>query len=500
MQPVRAVSLILVVGWMLCARACALAEPADQALAVTISPDQILASEFLGFGVEWEYEGDHPELNLDNPVWQGHWPEMLERIDFMRPSIVRVMHTAPMYTRLDDGRVVADYDSPRMQVMYRLLDYARDRDIPVVLGEWLLPQPYVEPLGGVGGPRWSGEVIVPFLVHLLQAKGYGNIRWFNLINEPTDYDIWKSAITNLHEALTRQGLDRALAIVGTDGPGDFSGWIERVAKDAGLRDRIGAYEYHIYAHLKTDKWLPSLLEGKLETDELLLRRRIVSAEDPRGAGKPFFMGEAGIADGNAGDNQTNRAGFRYGVWMADYAIQSMRAGLAGLIAWDMDDAMHTWGSYGGLGLKGWGFWNSLAGFGGYSENDFELRPWFYTWSLLCRLFPRGSQTLAATSTGDPSCRVAAARLPQGRGLSFAVVNEADAARTIVLRMPGTSPANLYEYRYFEVARTADERGCPRVSRVRLSADLEAGVKILLPASGVVFLTNDDPAQGSPAGR
>lgn len=493
MQPMRAVSLIGVVGWVLCARACAVAAPADQALAVTIPPDQVLVSEFLGFGVEWEYEGDHPELNLENPVWQGRWPEMLERVDFMRPSILRVMHTAAMYTQLQDGRVVADYDSPRMQVMYRLLDYARDRDIPVVFGEWWLPQPYVEPLGGIGGARWSSEVIVPFLAYLIEVRGYDNIRWFNLINEPVDYETWKPAIINLHEALTRQGLDRKVGIVGTDGPGDFSHWIARVAKDADLRDRIAAYEYHIYAHLHTDKWLPSLLEGKLETDELLLRRQVVNAEDPRGSAKPFFMGEAGIDDGNTGDNQTNRAGFLYGVWMADYGIQSMRAGMAGLIAWDMDDAMHTWGSYGALGLKGWGFWNSLAGFGGYSENDFELRPWFYTWALLCRLFPRGSQTLAATSTGDPSCRVAAARLPQESGLSFAVVNEADAARTVVLRMPGAKPATLHEYRYFESDRPADERGYPRVSRVRLNADLEAGVEVLLPASGVVFLTTEDPA-------
>jgi hypothetical protein len=77
--------------------------------------------------------------------------------------------------------------------------------------------------------------------------------------------------------------------------------------------RVG---YHLYAHLQTDNWSPSLLEGKLETAELLPQRLLVNAHDPRGASKPFFMGEAGIDDGNKGDNQTNRFSFAYGVWMA----------------------------------------------------------------------------------------------------------------------------------------------------------------------------------------
>jgi hypothetical protein len=51
-------------------------------LSVTVFPDRILERNFLGFGVEWAYEGDGPENNLNNPVWTNHWPDMVKRVDF----------------------------------------------------------------------------------------------------------------------------------------------------------------------------------------------------------------------------------------------------------------------------------------------------------------------------------------------------------------------------------------------------------------------------------
>ncbi len=475
----------------------------ERALGATVFTDQVLAGDFLGFGVEWEYEGDRPDNNLDNPAWTNHWPEMVRRVDFMRPAMLRVMHDARMYTRLEQERIVPDYDSPRMQVTYRILDYARSRGIPVIFGEWWLHRTYVKPLGGVASPRWSGELSVPFLVHLREQRGYTNIVWFNLLNEPSslerepgvplDFPAWKSVITNLYKALQGTGLERKVRIVGPDGAGDWNRWVEMTAADADLRGCLGAYEYHLYAHLRTDKWLPSLLEGKLETEELRPKRQLVNALDPAGASKPFFMGEAAIDDGNRGDQQTNRFDFAYGVWMADYAIQSMRAGLSGLVAWDMDDAMHTWGSYGAAGLKGWGFWNSLAGSGGYPADDFKLRPWFQTWSLLCRLFPRGSQTFAVSATGDSACRVAAARLPDGRGLSMAIVNESDAPLALTLATSSRERATLHEYRYFAADRPVGERGFPAPGGVHRNVDLASGLKVQLPGMGVVFLTTQDPA-------
>ena len=478
----------------------------ERGLRVGVSADQILAKDFLGFGVQWEYEGQFSDNNISNAVWAARWPEIKRRVDFMRPAILRVCHDASMYSRIENGRIVLDFDSPHMQAMYQLLDYAQSREIPVVFGEWFLPVPYFKVITSVADPRWSEELIVPFLKHLREKRGYTNIVYFNLMNEPwgladgngpglkVDFTAWKAAIIRLHSTLEKAGLQDKVGIVGTDGPGDFGHWIEQTVKDAELRSCLAAYEYHLYAHLNSDYWLPSLLEGKLEFGELLPRRLLVNAYDPKGPDKPFFMGEAGIDDGNIGDQQTNRFNFAYGVWMADYAIQSMRAGQAGLIAWNMDDAMHSvWGTYGPLALKGWGFWNSLGGTKGYPADDFAIRPWFYTWSLLCRLFPRGSKPLAVSDSGDSACRVAAARLPGG-GLSFAVVNECQTPRSVRVVLSGSGRVTLHEYRYFAADRPVDEHGFPVPSNIRKSVKTAEGFTVRLPAAGVVFLTTQDPVK------
>ena len=44
-------------------------------LNATVSSDQVLEKDFLGFGVEWGYEGNRPDNNLNNSVWTKHWPE-----------------------------------------------------------------------------------------------------------------------------------------------------------------------------------------------------------------------------------------------------------------------------------------------------------------------------------------------------------------------------------------------------------------------------------------
>ena len=44
---------------------------------LTIYQNEILSSTFIGFGVQWEYEGDKRNLNIDNPVWRSHWPAVV---------------------------------------------------------------------------------------------------------------------------------------------------------------------------------------------------------------------------------------------------------------------------------------------------------------------------------------------------------------------------------------------------------------------------------------
>ena len=113
---------------------------------------------------------------------------------------------------------------------------------------------------------------------------------------------------------------------------------------------------------------------------------------------------------------------------------------------------------------------------------------------------RGSQTLAVSATGDSACRVAAVRLPYGRGWSFAIVNESDAPCVAALVMPARKPMTLHEYRYFVADRPVEEHGFPIPSTVHKNVNLAAGQKVQLPNRGVIFLTTHNPADLSAPGR
>jgi hypothetical protein len=192
-----------------------------------------------------------------------------------------------------------------------------------------------------------------------------------------------------------------------------------------------------------------------------------------------------------GDQQPRVKTFPYGVLMADYLAQAARAGWAGAAAWDMDDAMHV--NTGGhvvppvdRTLKIWGFWNTQGAAMGHPEDE-AIRPWFYTWSLLSRLFPPGSRIVASKIDAEaPGLRTLAGTRDFGRQVSIMVVNDADEARTVRVVVPGFGRRALTVYRYFDEDRPVDANGFPAASRELPTADLTRGINVEMPSRGVAF--------------
>ena len=51
---------------------------------------------------------------------------------------------------------------------------------------------------------------------------------------------------------------------------------------------------------------------------------------------------------------------------------------------------------------------------------------------------------------------------------------------------------LYEFHYFDADRPTDTQGFPIPVKVRDNVDLAAGVEVILPEEGAVFLTTQVP--------
>jgi hypothetical protein len=451
----------------------------------------IQINNYRGVGIQWDPFTDYP---LDETQWE----KLAKRLDHLKPAFLRTMIYANFYCIgfEDDGTPVYDLDNTEfMRPLYQLLDYAQSRGIPIVFGEWEPPVKFTGTAIGkvdVDNPKWA-KMIVGLLHHLLITKRYSVIRYYNLVNEANqpwslvaDFEKWKKGIGFLKQELQACGLDNQIQIIGPDTVWDPD-WIQLTVDQ--LHDSLGAYDIHIYADYHT------VVSGQMEM-VFAAKKDYAAANDPMGRGKDFYLTEAGMLTGKTdGDSQPNVKEFWYGVSMVDLAVQSMRSGLSGIALWDLDDAMHGqdngYGKMDPRSLKRWGLWNSWGGKMGVPEEE-NLRPVYYVWSLLTRLFPAGSQIFHSAGLELHGLRSAGMRMysDNGYAMSYAIVNNSITPRTILLRVDGIAhqAVTMREYRYFEQEQKTDSEGYPVPSGIHDTAFLDKGLEIDLPGRGVVFLT------------
>lgn len=471
---------------------------------VRVDANKTVVDAFMGFGVQWD--------PYDYPPSPESWALMLRRLDYCKPAFFRVMWRADAYCDGFDANGSPKYvwnqgeatAKKRLSQLFAILDYARSHHIDVMLGEWANPRNMPSDDGKIlrrpDDPRWA-RIVADFVTYLTTQRKYTVIKYYNLFNEPNggwmwpggkvDYDAWAKGIRHLRKELDARDLG-SLPIVGPDNSNNWE-WLDRCARE--MPGEFGHWEMHWYV---MDR---ELIEGRVE-ELLSTKRRMLMETDPKAASKLRFMGEAGIFEGRChGDQQPRVKIFKYGVLMADFMAQIAGAGWMGASAWDLDDAMHCVKQDhrpvppDDLTLKIWGFWNTQGAAMGHPEDE-KIRPWFYTWSLMSRLFPPGCRIVGTELPAElPAFRVMAmSKSENGRnGLSIMLVNDADLARTVTLQVKGVPPvATLQQFDYFADDRPVDKDGFPVPKQILQHPDLGSGISVTLPSRGVIFLTNLDP--------
>ena len=477
----------------------ALAEPVQ----ITVDAQAVVSSNFLGFGVNW---CPYPWFDLSDKSWA----ECFKRMDYMRPAMARVMLRAFHYCNGFDasGKPVYDWNSARMQRLYRLLDYCQQRDITVIFGEWESPrdngeladlasdklQPYKM---AENDPRWH-RIIADSLEYLIRTRHYTCIKYYNLVNEPNggwsgvaDFPRWQAALKNFHAELKKRGLLKELSIIGPDVcQFEDSYWLDFTVRKCA--DQIGLYDLHLYARPK------EVESGILETF-YKSKRFFVDRFDWQGIKKPFLISEAGMERTGVGepqggqDSQFHTYEPIYGIWLADYNIQCVRAGLQGVLAWSADDAEHImnndkgWPDIHKALFKKWGFWNSLGNEIGHPE-DTKLRPWFYTWSLMSRYFPGGCRIVKSSDTGISGLRTLAARIGTN-DFTIAFVNDSEQSQKICTAATGwNSNAKLSRYNFSGTDRPVNGDGFPMPKETLSGLKLQSGLTVELAPRSFVLLT------------
>jgi len=152
----------------------------------------------------------------------------------------------------------------------------------------------------------------------------------------------------------------------------------------------------------------------------------------------------------------------------------VHTGANAVLAWMMDDNSHP-------NFK-WGLWSD-------KNNGMKLRPWFYPWSLLTKLFPAGSDIYKIRSRSINVRALGAKVHSNGKSdWSFCVVNLDQSPTKIFLKVDGESKNNLAQYLYKENEISADLNGFPKPKR-NISVNLNEGIEFEIPPKSVLFLSS-----------
>lgn len=437
--------------------------------------DEIVNSGYLGNGVEWDPYDEADSWG--NPLQEEDWRKVFSRLDYMKPAYVRCMINSPF--RYFDKETKTYNPERNFNSLGKLLDYCQSHDIMVVYGE------YNPPTWDMKEDQEWVDMSVDYLNRLVIEKGYDCIRHFVIFNEPDgdwastngNFDMWLSMLNRFHDKMKEYpGLLDKVSLAGPDVVADYKnpnseydtfGWLENTVEHAD--SIIGLYDIHSYpgqAEVRSHSYGP-----------LLSKYRSIIPDN-----KKIILGEAGYKYWRDADStlmaEYNRRvdghpftkgsdcnmlvyDYFYGIDMPVFISEVMNSGFSGVAAWMLDDAMHSQGDSGKPeDIKIWGMWNILGSevFGDPSQED--VRPWYYTWSLMCRYFPKGCNVLRCNIKSDDEGLFTVAATTEDNKLSMAIINISDDHKNITVDLPkGIEDAEMYRYSEPETVKK-DEKGFP----------------------------------------
>jgi hypothetical protein len=490
----------------------------EKYIEITSHSNEVVSESIIGAGVQWSA---YPHADSENAEWghlmtQEKWNEVYKRLDYIKPNIIRVMDQASWRYFVgvaDDDSLIIDFNTQEVQSLYKVLDYCERNNITVIFGEWGAPG-----FWGVEGnihraddPRWI-HMITEYLKHLIIEKKYTCLKYYNLVNEPNgywastdgDWDQWKRGVEMLTASLKENGLWDNIQIAGPDAYQDYENpkskytngeqWFSETINQ--LNEIITCYDVHSYPTGK------AVRSGEFSK----IYRPMVEEADVYGF--PFILGELGMkyegelgernialgkADPYAGEDDSNMFvyDFFYGIDMVDALIQSFNVGIDGIIVWDLDDAMHTVGDTGEKSkLKRWGMWNILGTEICDNPDDENIRPWFYTWSLMSRYFPKGTKIVKTDETNTTGLRLVTGL--NGDNISIAIVNNSPTNQKLDYSIKGLeSQTVIKKYLYSDELRPVDHNDFPVPTEEEIVFKTTKGVKIDVPANSFILLTSFD---------
>jgi len=124
----------------------------------------------------------------------------------------------------------------------------------------------------------------------------------------------------------------------------------------------------------------------------------------------------------------------------------------------------------------------------YGESEENVRPWYYSWSLLCRYIPAGSDVFGAEVTGNDAIK--STFIGKEGKYTIAILNVSDAKQHISLQsntIESIPDCKQYIYSETTLLKSGDHELQP--NRSNFTLNLGSAEKIVLPPNSLVVYTN-----------
>lgn len=437
---------------------------------------------FFGFGYN-QYQCDFtPDFQEEWNWTEERFAMMKERIEVIRPGFVRMPVERIWYNpTFKCGEY--DWDCPQMKAHYKFMDLYKEMGVKVLDGWWHVLEYWTDGKGYADLDNVTA--FVDYIEHMLNL-GYDNIAYFQPSNEPygtyydydvdggvkrTQYDDWSKFMKEAYKQCEERGLP-------TDklcGPDSWDDWIGRAAE---RNQELASYNFHLY------------FDGTSRSnDNLSLYDQIMAQVNQvtkwDNSNKPIVCAECGAIKESWSDWPVFKPDdgvaiytwdYMYPVYMADFAIQAMRAGISTCLSWGLHGFT--------FGKDGASMWNNSELYGGT-----KLRPMFYCWGLLCRLFPDGSLPLDMLQRSG-NIKVGGCAIGVAGDYTFLISSKAKYDEEVTIELPKGNKGKFYVYSYTRESHGDGEQ----LSLPYTEVNTKDEITVKVPSESVIFITTLTPIE------
>lgn len=348
-----------------------------------LARSRLILDNLGGYGAQFN---QHVYAKL-TPAPPGSLPGLEEKVKALEPQLVRIF-----FHEIDE------LDPDKMASFVETVELAHQAGASINITYTTATRAKFQP-----GPFMSQFAAI--LENLVRTRGFANVRWVTIQNEPNSTAVtlpqYEALNRALHAQLVARGLRDQIGIMAGDlvesGGGGHRVWMQYIAEH--MSDIVDAYSEHIYWNY----WDIPRMEFRLRDV-----RQLMMEELPVNARKPVYIMEFGTrgvaACGTAptlapgyweGDctqiTRTNVAAFQQ-LW---FNIASAQLGYSGASKWDA-----FWGKYNNANQAFWMI--------GPAEEGWPLFPTYHAFRMLLQTTARGWQVVGVDPWGDDDWKVGVA--------------------------------------------------------------------------------------------